>query len=533
MVSAELQQQVVRKLMQQGILMTPELLDLLGRDQVTIDEYLDRQAVSLNRDVRTAILSVLDECRSEVAAPLVPAPKEAKAALHTPLAPRSPSPGRKTPHQEGVRKASAAPLRPSRPLPPSEILLNHNPEPTKKEVKDFVDYFSDRYSRIKQMLVHRSELEALASIRNVTRKKDRESVAIVGMVSDISETKNGNIILELEDPTGTVRVIVSKAKPDVFSQARAVVYDEVVGVNGFSNGEVIFATSLVFPDIPLVKEVSKAQKESYALFLGDIHIGSKYFMEPQFDKVVRWIRGEYGTDAQRRMAEKIEYIFLMGDNVEGVGIYPNQVYDLEVKDIYEQYRRFEDYVLTLPKNRRIYILPGNHDAARLSEPQPPLSPMFFRKLYDEDHIEFLSSPSYVRIGKDGTFPGFVVLLYHGYSFPYYAEHVADIRSAGGLERVDRIMQFLMQKRHLAPSHTSTLYVPGKEDNLVISPVPDIFASGHVHRTTVSSYRSVILINASCWIEETDYQRKVGLKPQPAKAIAVGLHDRQVRILNFN
>ncbi|MEM4755794.1 MAG: metallophosphoesterase [Candidatus Woesearchaeota archaeon] len=417
-------------------------------------------------------------------------------------------------------------------LPPLTILFNYTQPPSKKEVSDFVAYFNDRYVKIKSMLLYRQELVGLTSLRNILKKKDNEAVSCIVMVKEITTTKNGNLLLEVEDPTGVGKVVISKAKPDLFSQAQYLVHDEVVGIVGYAGQNVIFCSNLVFPDTPHLHEYPRSPQESYALFLGDLHVGAKHFLHEPFHKLMQWIAGNYGNAQQRHLAKKLEYIFFMGDNVEGVGIYPSQFEDLAVADIYQQYERFEEIVLSIPSSKRILIIPGNHDASRLSEPQPPLDQQFFKRLSHLPHVTFLSSPSVVKIGETPSFAGFTVLLYHGYSFPYYADTISEIRNTGGLERVDKIMSLLLQKRHLAPAHTSTLYIPGPTDHLVINQVPDIFASGHVHRTTIATYRSTILINASCWVDETDYQRKVGLKPQPARAVLVGLHDRQAKILNF-
>jgi DNA polymerase II small subunit len=355
------------------------------------------------------------------------------------------------------------------------------------------------------------------------------------MISELSETNNGNFMITLEDDTGTIKALVSinSQNKQLIEDAKNLVLDEVIGITGSMGNNIIFINSIIFPDIPLTKEFKKAPEEEYALFIGDIHFGSKYFLHKEFDRFKRWLKGEIGNDSQKELTKKIKYLFITGDLVEGVGIYPTQEKDLDVKDIYDQYQLFIDFVNDLPKYLNIIVCPGNHDAARIAEPQPPIHKKFVKELYERDNIFFVSSPSVVNIASTEDFSGLDVLIYHGYSFVYYADVVSSIREKGGQERVDLIMKFLLQKRHLAPSHTSTLYVPeSTKDPLVIDIIPDFFVSGHIHRATYASYKNISLLNTSTWVGITDFQEKLGLKPQPAKVILTNLQTREMRMLNF-
>ncbi|MEK6856826.1 MAG: DNA polymerase II small subunit, partial [Nanoarchaeota archaeon] len=135
-------------------------------------------------------------------------------------------------------------------------------------------------------------------------------------------------------------------------------------------------------------------------------------------------------------------------------------------------------------------------------------------------------------GATKDFPGFDVLIYHGSSFTYYADAIDEIRLKGGVTRADLVMRFLLRKRHLAPTHTSTLYLAGSKDNLVINKVPDFLVSGHIHRCTVSSYNNILMLNCGCWFPQSDYQEKRGIEPEPARAIVVNLHTLDCKIIYF-
>jgi len=256
-------------------------------------------------------------------------------------------------------------------------------------------------------------------------------------------------------------------------------------------------------------------------------------LKKEFEDFIKWLNQEKGSPEQKEIASKVKYIIIIGDLVEGVGVYPNQEKDLEIKDIREQYKQFAEYLEQIPKHITIFACPGNHDAGRIAEPQPPLLHDFTKALQQIPNLMLLSSPSMINIGATKDFLGFDILLYHGYSLIYYSDHVESIRSSGGQKRPDLIMKFLLQKRHLAPTHTSNRYVPDADaDPLIINKIPDFFITGHIHRVSVSNYKNVTLINASCWTGITEDQEKRGLENQPAKVPIINLKTREVKVINF-
>ena len=105
-------------------------------------------------------------------------------------------------------------------------------QPFKKEisVNDFVDFYRFRFNYLKEILKERKELENLISIDKLT--SSNRKVSVIGMVYEKRETKNGNIILTLEDNKASVNVLVGKDK-EVYKKAQNVVEDEVIGVKGF------------------------------------------------------------------------------------------------------------------------------------------------------------------------------------------------------------------------------------------------------------------------------------------------------------
>ena len=413
------------------------------------------------------------------------------------------------------------------------IISSFTTKEVNKEIQDFVSYFNERYKALERLLRGRQELDNVTVIKRALQKEEREHVAIIGIVKEIDETKNNNLIVTLEDSTGEMKALISKNKREIYEGGKSLVRDEVIGIVGVAGKGIIFVEKIVWPEVPVYNELKKSPIEEYAIFLSDIHVGSKQFLAPAFEKFLKWINGEAGDEKQRALVKKIKYIFIIGDVVDGVGIYPGQEHDLEMTNIYDQYAACGALLAQIPKHMKIIICPGNHDAMRLAEPQLPLYEDMAKPLYDLPNVMMVSNPAMVNVGRAEGFPGISVLMYHGYSFDYYIANVDEIRNNGGNDRADLVMKYLLQRRHLAPTHASCVYIPFRDsDPMIINKIPDIFATGHLHKTSVSSYRNITLICGSCWQGKTAFQEKMGHNPEPARVPLVNLQTREVKILRF-
>ncbi len=416
-----------------------------------------------------------------------------------------------------------------------KVLFQYNDKPKKRTPQDFVNYFNARYKALEKLLQQRQELQNLTSIARLANKRDRETVSLIGMVLDKQITKNENIMLTLEDPSGQIKVLVSKSKQDIYAFANDIVHDEVIGITGSTGNNIVFANNIIIPDIPLTSEIKKSPDETHAAVLSCVHVGSKLFLRDSFERFVRWLRGETGTEEQRAIANKVGYVFIAGDLVDGIGIYPGQEKELEITDIHEQYAEAARLLSRIPQHIALIICPGNHDAGRISEPQQALSPLYARAMYDLPNAILLTNPCMINIHASEHFPGFDVLLYHGYSFDDYGEIVPSIKNSGKniSDRTPLIMRFLLQRRHLAPAHSSTLYIPDPEkDPLVLEHVPDIFIGGHIHKSNAASYRGVTIVSGSCFQAKTPFQEKMGHEPDPGHVPIINLHNRTVKTLRF-
>lgn len=415
-----------------------------------------------------------------------------------------------------------------------KIVFSFDNKPKPIIAQDFITYFNSRYNAIKKILQQRTQLENISSIGKLKTKNEREQVSLIGLVYNKEETKNG-IMLTVEDQTGQIKVYFGNTKQALFAKAKDIVLDEVIGITGSTGKNIVFGNEIYFPDIPITKEFKKSPSEEYAVFASDLHIGAKDFLEDDFLKFIHWLQGNVGNEQQKEISSKVKYVFMTGDVVDGVSIYPTQKEELSIHTFKEQYKKFAEYLRMIPNDIQIIICPGNHDVVQISEPQPVLPREYCEDLFTLSNVTLVSNPAVVNIAAKEGFPGFDVLMYHGYSYNHYADDVESIRiqKPNISERAELVMKLLLQKRHLGPTYDGNPHTPTEVDHLVIEQVPDIFVSGDVHRSAAFTYKGVITgIIGSCFQPQTSFQEKVGHIPDPGRIPVLNLKTRDVKILNF-
>ncbi len=416
--------------------------------------------------------------------------------------------------------------------PKVKIIKNANYDPKAIEPKDFATYFRNRYAILKQFLISRLDCSDATSINKLSVCQGREKQTLVAYVLELQKLPTGTFKLILEDPSGTINAIISAKKPELLKKAQMLITDEVVAFKGSGSGKLFFVEDIIWPDIPQVQKKCSPD-EVYMVVSGDVHVGSDTFMKDKFEKFIVWLRGESEDEELKELAVKTKYVIFPGDVVDGIGVYPSQDKELVVKDIHKQFEIFTDYIKQIPRDKQIIIIPGNHEPMRLEEPQPAIQKEYARDLYEMPNVHMLTNPCMVNIHAVGDFSGFKLLLYHGASFGYFFDNIEELRLAGGYKRPDLIMNYLLQRRHLAPAYGSVSALPTKEDHLIISTIPDMFITGHIHKPYVSKYKGILTLAASCWQSNTSYQEHRGIEAEPCKVQVLNLKNGKVKVLDFS
>src|SRR3989344_139986 len=347
---------------------------------------------------------------------------------------------------------------------------------------DFTKYFRTRYNEIKGFLQERKELENLTSINKINDKK--QSISVIGMVLNKRITKSKNILLEVEDLTGQVNVLINKDK--VHDKAKEILEDDIIGIRGFGNREIIFASEIVYPDI-LLQEKTSLEKDERAAFISDLHVGSKNFLEKNFLKFIEWVNGKIGDEKQKEEAKKIKYLFVNGDTIDGVGIFPGQEKLLAIKDIREQYKKLAELLARIRKDVKIILCPGQHDSVRVAEPQHPIGKEFGLSLYELENLILVSNPCMIEITNNGK-KGIRILMYHGASMNSYINEIDSLRLGKAHDFPSRVVKEMLKRRHLSSMHSSVTYIPYEAyDPLVIKEIPDIITTADLHKPDVDIY----------------------------------------------
>ena len=412
---------------------------------------------------------------------------------------------------------------------PTDITVHYDitgKSTTEGKMNDITACFTDRLTKIREMIVKNSKLprrptEVARLLREVHRYQGYDNKAVaIGLVNEPRYTKNGHLMWSLEDETGEMNCLLTKRQGDDRDKFQEQIIhaglmpDDVLGVSGtFSqNGDIFYVDDLHFPMKARHEKASSPFGISVA-YISDIHLGSKTFLEAQWHKMVRWFHSD-------PLAKTIKYLVLSGDCVDGVGIYPGQDKELLIPDFYAQYSQFAKLIELLPDWVECIMLPGNHDAVRPAEPQPT-----FEKDIQQDY----NTTTFVGNPCDFSLHGVRHLSYHGKSID---DFVAGLKTVTYAEPVEAMRQML-RRRHLAPQWGGkTPLSPEPEDGLVISEVPDIFVTGHVHGHACVDFKGTTLICSSTWQDQTSYQRMLGFQPKPCMLTIVNLQSHATTSIPF-
>jgi DNA polymerase II small subunit len=400
-------------------------------------------------------------------------------------------------------------------------------EKTGAMVSDFASYFNDRFKKLRQFIEEGRSSTLLGMINNIESLKQYtqgREVAIVGMVYDKIITKNGHVLITLEDETGNAKVLFLKSQYSVkgeslFDLASRIVPDEVIAVRGKLSSPFVMASSIVFPDIA-VHSRKKSEEDVATALISDAHVGSKMFMENHFSKFLEWLNG--GVNYRKDLARKIKYVVVGGDLVDGIGIYPNQDKELNITDIYKQYSVFFDFMSNIPDYIEVFILTGNHDAVQRAEPQPILSKDLIGD-FVQRNVHYISNPGYL------TLHGTKILSYHGTSLDSVIQGIPGCTYS----KPEVAMLEILRRRHLSPIYGNNPIIPSKKDALVIDEIPDVLHMGHVHKNGYSDYHGTLIINSGTWQSRTGYQLKLGHIPTPAVVPVYEHKTADMSVVDFN
>jgi DNA polymerase II small subunit len=390
-------------------------------------------------------------------------------------------------------------------------------------MEEFLQYFQDRFKRLDKLLRQRMDLKSATPIQEALKSPPKTKLKIIGMVTEKRDAKQ-QLLITIEDLNASATILVpTKAAEEVQKKAQQLLPDQVVCVAVKKTpGKLFLAEDIIFPEIGQ-KPQRRASEPIYAVLTSDIHIGSNKFNKEAFKRFLLWLNGKYGNEQMQEIAGRVKYILVAGDVVDGVGVFPGQARELNVRNVHKQYRLALKFFSQIPEYIEIIVSPGNHDSPRKALPQPAISEEYMPSLQGTRRIYSLSNPCTI------TLHGVEILMFHGRSLDDIIGTVPGTDHA----HPEKAMRLLMQCRHLAPIYGGkTTFSPENRDYLVIDHVPDIFHAGHIHVYGACNHRGVLVVNSGGWQEQTDYMAKLGLIPTPGKVPVVNLQTLEVTVLSF-
>ena len=382
-------------------------------------------------------------------------------------------------------------------------------------VKGYNALFSSRFNKLKRVISDRPESRMLKSLASIKTAKTDDDMYVCGLVTMKNSERNITKLI-LEDPSGSFEGIIFDA--ELQKTADTLMSDQFVMVRiGMGKNSGFIIKDLILPDLP-DQASNKSETDAYAVFLSDLHIGSKYFMEEEFSDFVLWL------SSPDPVARKIRFVLIGGDIVDGVGIYPNQNKELVCQTIEEQLDKVVSLLDKIPKNVQIIIMPGNHDPGRRALPQPAIPEKYNSALWERENVVMVGNPAMISLN------GVKVLMFHGQSIDDIVKTTPGMK----YDEPTNVMKHLLKARHLSPIYGSqTPIAPEMEDLMVIEDIPDIFHVGHVHKAQLDMYKGILLVNSGSWQKQTPFQASVGMTPNPGIALMVNLKTFQVFHQNYN
>ena len=407
----------------------------------------------------------------------------------------------------------------------SELKIDESSDVTSKstcegKLYDFIDYFNQKYSNLRDILRDREGLRGSVPLKSLTAPgRNSSGVEIIAMVTSKRESKKGYKFLDLEDPTGEVTVLITKDNQQLTKIYNDILLDDVIGLRGKFRNNLFYPDEIYRPELPFNHIVKYTEEPVHVALLSDIHVGSYLFLEKEFENFINWLNLKGN---RREISEKIKYVLVAGDLVDGIGIYPRQEDELAIPDIYKQYDFLATLLEGIPDYIEVVLSMGNHDAVRNAEPQPRLAEEVGGRLYDLPNVHITGNP--VRVSTHGI----KTLMYHGTSMDTIIGNLAGCTYT----KPEIAMMEYLKRRYLVPMYGNDSISPEKEDYLAIKEIPDILHCGHVHTNGYAKYRGVEIINSGTWQGRTKFQEKMGHVPTPARVPIINLQNHEVSMLHF-
>jgi DNA polymerase II small subunit/DNA polymerase delta subunit B len=163
---------------------------------------------------------------------------------------------------------------------------------TTGSIKEYLEYFQDRFERLKKILRKRIDAKNAVPISVALKTPIKSKVNIIGMVTEKIESKE-RLFVKIEDLEASATVLISpNVSHEIMAKARSLLLDQVICVSAIKGkNDLLIAKDFILPEVPQ-KTPHKASIPVYAVLTSDLHVGSKTFMEKEFNRFILWLKGK-------------------------------------------------------------------------------------------------------------------------------------------------------------------------------------------------------------------------------------------------
>lgn len=313
-----------------------------------------------------------------------------------------------------------------------EILQDFSVPQKTYTTENAIHFFNNRYETMKKFFIDNPSLENLISVNKIT-----ESTKKFSIIAMVKEKDSAEKTIFVEDQTGEILVSVEGKEFD------DIVPDEIIGLVCEKTGSIPKASNVLFPDVPLKRDVNKTEDDVFCLFISDFHFESENFNKKYYEKFLKWL-------------DKFKYpnlhIFVLG------GVSSDE-------------KTMKEFFSKLPEDSvKIY-------------------------LQDEMDTQFsadcnLSNPCLVKIDN------VVMLLCSGGVLEYYVKLWSSLS-------VEKVMLNLIKKRHIDPVFSANKKI-FSEDIFILKTLPDIFAASHFHRPGELNYKGTSILSLGSFTQQPTF-----------------------------
>ncbi len=383
---------------------------------------------------------------------------------------------------------------------------------TNGEYKDFYELTLDKFSRLKKLMRKRVEAHSADNINNILRLSSKVVVSVIGIVNEIRKTRNNNFIVTLEDLTGLVNVIIRKdsENQENIKITERILNDQMVFIEGTYNPGEKGKKGIIYCNYISKIDIPRDHKPNKSYDpLSVALISDTHIGSKEFEEKLwnRFIAFLKGKIGNKKQRDKAGRIKYIIINGDLVdGI---GVYPKQEGDliISDLYKQFKKAKEILSE------VPDYIKILYSSGNHEPVRNALPRPAVPKKYSEELINIGVVCIGNPS-----IVQTHHVSTLVYHGDSILDLNKLiPGLENNKPIdtMKELLKCRHLAPIYgEKTQIAPTNKDWLVIDKIPDIFHTGHIHINGIGYYNNIALVNSGCFQSQTEFMNSLGIHPTP-------------------